>query len=106
MKITANISLIENSTAGNLPKTFDAQEVEITRQSDTVIQGVDGHISTASHPSKIIWFNGRADSLRNITDIKITKNNGNLLIDGQLNTFSGIQRDIDNGVVFYVLTQT
>lgn len=106
MKITANISLIENSTAGNLPKIFDAQEVEIKHESDTVIQGVDGHISRASHPSKIFWFNGRAELLRNITDVKITKNNGSVLIEGELNNFSRMPRDINDGVVFYVLAQT
>lgn len=106
MKIKANVSLIENSTAGNSPKIFDAQEVEITHERDTSIQGADGHISRASHPSKIVWFNGRADSLRNITDIKITQNNGNVLIDGELNTVYGAPRDIDGGVIFYVLSLT
>lgn len=106
MKITANISLIEDSTAGNLPKIFDEQEVEINHESDTVIQGTDDHISRASHPSKIVWFNGRADSLKNITDIRITENNGHVLIDGELNTFYGVPRDVDGGVVFYVLLRT
>lgn len=106
MKIKANISLIENSTAGNSPKIFDAQKVEITHESDTVKQSVDGHISRASRLSRIVWVNGHTDSLRNITDVKITQNNGNVLIDGKLNTFSEIPRDINDGVVFYVLAQT
>jgi hypothetical protein len=106
MKITVNISLIENSTAGNLPKLFVAQEVEITHENDTAKQGVDGHISRASHPSKIVWFNGRADSLKNITDIKITQNSGNVLFDGELNTNYEMPRNIDNGVIFYVLART
>ena len=44
MQKIAHVLLIENSTAGNSPKLFEAQRIEIEHENDTVVQGVDGHI--------------------------------------------------------------
>jgi hypothetical protein len=41
MKSIAQIALIENSTAGNQPKIFPAQTVDIIHEKDTVV----GHVS-------------------------------------------------------------
>ncbi|STQ91666.1 hypothetical protein [Iodobacter fluviatilis] len=103
MRITVNISLIENSATGNFQKTLNAQEIEITHENDTIMQSVDELTSKGSHPSKIIWFQSNADSLKNITNIKITQSNGNVLINGTLNFYYGMPKNIDNHVAFYVL---
>lgn len=103
MRIIVNVSIIEDSAAGNFQKTFNAQEVEITHENDTMMQSVDELTSKGSHPSKIIWFQSNADSLKNITNIKITQSNGNILMDGTLNFYYGRPKNIDDGVVFYVL---
>jgi hypothetical protein len=103
MKQVAEITLKENSTAGNQPKTFDAQIVEIRHKADTVVQGLDGHTSSARHPSEIIWHGGAAKDLANITHVKIVGKNGNVLVDGELNTHYDVPRDIASGVKFFVL---
>lgn len=103
MENIANVLLIENSTAGNPPKLFEAQRVEIAHENDTVVQGADGHVSRGSHPSKVLWVEGKANDLSGITNVKITAADGSVLLDGELNTFSGAPRNTDAGVQFFVL---
>jgi hypothetical protein len=66
----------------------------------TVVQGADGLISTGRHPSKIFWFGGTAKDLADITRVKIVGNNGEVLIDGELNTTYGGPRETADGVEF------
>jgi hypothetical protein len=103
MQIIASVLLIENSTAGNPPKSFEAQRVEIAHENDTVVQGADGPISRASHPSKVLWVEGKANDLSGITNVKITAADGSVLLDGELNTFHGAPKSTDAGVQFFVL---
>lgn len=102
MTKNVEVTLVEYSTAGNPPKTFTAQTVEIAHEADTVVTGVDGHISIGRHPSKILWFGKTTKDLANITNVKIAGKNGEVLIDGELNTNYGA-RDTAIGVEFYVL---
>jgi hypothetical protein len=103
MKSIANITLVENSTAGNPPKTFDAQTVEITHEADTVVRGVDGRTSIGHHPATIFWLGGTAKNLAGITNVKIVGPNGDVLVDGELNTTFGVPSDVTKGVKFFVL---
>ena len=103
MKHVTEITLVENSTAGNQPKIFAAQTVEVRHEADTIITGVDGHTSRGRHPSKVLWSGGTANDLLNITDVKIIDNNGEALVDGELNTTYGVPRNIAGGVEFFVL---
>jgi hypothetical protein len=103
MKTIVEITLVENSTAGNPPRIFAAQTVKIDHEADTVKQGVDGHTSIGRHPSKIFWFGGVAKDLANITNLKVVGNGGELLVDGELNTTHGVPRDTADGVEFFVL---
>ncbi len=103
MENIANVLLIENSTAGNPPKLFEAQRVEIAHENDTVVQGADGHVSRGSHPSRVLWLGGTAKDLSGITNVRITAADGGVLLDGELNTFSGVPKDSDVGVQFFVL---
>ncbi|MDA1379597.1 hypothetical protein PCI56_06580 [Plesiomonas shigelloides subsp. oncorhynchi] len=103
MKVIATILLIDNSTAGNPPKSFEAQRIEIKLENDTVTQGIDGYISKGLHPSDVLWFEGTVNDLRNITNVKITAVNGKVLLDGELNTFYGAPKNTDTGVQFFVL---
>lgn len=70
---------------GNQPKIFAAQTVEIQTPVESVMRG------------------GTAKDLVGITDVKIAGNNGEVLVDGELNTFSGRPRDTVGGVEFFVL---
>jgi hypothetical protein len=88
---------------GQLAQNLCAQIVEIVHEADTVSKGLDGFISIARHPSKIIWVGGTARDLANITNVKIANKKGEVLIDGGLNTFYGVPRDTARGVEFYVL---
>ena len=103
MQKIANILLIENSTAGNPQKLFKAQRVEISHEKDTIVQGVDGHVSRGSHPSKVLWFGGKANDLSGITNVKITVADGSVLLDGELNTYHDAPINTDVGVQFFVL---
>lgn len=103
MQKIANVLLIENSTAGNPPKSFEAQRVEIAHENDTVVQGADGPVSRASHPSKVLWFGGKVDDLSGITNVKITAADGSVLLDGELNTHYGAPKNTEVGVQFFVL---
>ena len=103
MKHVADVTLVENSTAGNQPRTFAAQTVEIAHEADTIVTSADGHTSRARHPSKIFWRGGTARDLDNITDVRITDSSGVVLIDGELNTNRHIPRDVPGGVTFNVL---
>jgi len=104
MQHIAEITLTENSTAGNQPKIFAEQTVEICHEADTVNTGVDGYTSRGRHPSKVLWRGGTAKDLVGITDVKIVGNNkGEVLVDGELNATYGGPRDIVGGVEFFVL---
>jgi hypothetical protein len=103
MKQTADITLIQNSTAGNPPKVYRSQTVEIIHESDTIVQSVDGHVTKGSHPSTITWFGARLEDLVEITDVKIVTAKGDVLVDGELNTFQGAPHQVGNGVRFFVL---
>ena len=94
---------VENSTAGIPPKTFAGQTVELTHEPDTIVTSVDGRLSTAHHPSTILWHGGVAKDFANITDVKIVGNNGQVLIDGELNRLYEVPRDVAGGVLFLVL---
>lgn len=104
MKKTVDILLVENSTAGNLPKIFKAQTVEVFHELDAVLTGIDGRVSTGSYPSKVVWFGGLVSYLNHITDITITDTKDSVvLIDGTLNTNYGVPRNVDDTVIFHVL---
>lgn len=103
MTKNVTITLSENSTAGNPPKIFAAQDIDITHESDTVITGVDGKTSVASHPSELLWRGGKAKELKNITHVKIVADSGAVLIDAELHTNYEVPRDVAGGVKFFVL---
>ena len=100
---SVKITLVENSTAGNQAKTFAAQTVEISHEVATVVQGRDGPISIGYYPSKILWLDGTAKDLENITDVKIVGENRDVLVDDALCTTFEAPRDVTKGVEFFVL---
>jgi hypothetical protein len=103
MRYVAEITLVENSTAGNQPRIFAEQTVEVHHEADTVIPGVDGNISRGRHQSKVFWLGGTAKDLAHITNVRIVGNNGDVLIDGDLINTYGAPRDVAGGVKFDVL---
>lgn len=103
MQSTVEITLISNSTAGNKPKRFSAQTVEITHEPDIIRRGVDGRESSGRLPSTIRWFGGTTRDLQGITDVRIVDSRGGVLIDGKLNTHFRVIREIDGWVIFDVL---
>jgi hypothetical protein len=94
MKRIAEITLIENSTAGNPPKILRPQTIDITHVPDTVVRGVDGHIAIGHHPSKVFWMGGTAKDLEHITNVRIVGKDGVVLIDGELNTHNGVPHGV------------
>lgn len=106
MRQIVDLMLVENSTAGNSPKFFRSQQVEILHEKATVIQSVDGIRSTGIHPSKILWFGGELAELQGITNIKITAENGSILIDGTLNAFNQVPKKVGESIQFFVLGES
>jgi hypothetical protein len=106
MTVTGDITLIEESTAGNPPKVYAAQRLEIRSVPSTIVVGVDGNRSVGDHPSEILWHGGTAADLAHITNVRITDTNGAVLIDGSLNTFHTVPHDVSGGVRFDVLVAT
>ncbi len=102
MKIVADVMLIERSTARNSDRPFRGQTLEIVEQAPTVIQSVDGLVSVANHPTRIIWHGGSPKDLSGITDIRI-ESKGRTLIEASLNTHYGPPRAVSGGVSFDVL---
>jgi hypothetical protein len=103
---SVELTLLEHSTAGNPPKKFDGQTVEITREPDTVRTGVDGYTSSGRHPTKIFWHGGTAKSFANITNVRVVADNGEVLIDNdQLCTTYHLPKDASGGVNFEVLRE-
>jgi hypothetical protein len=98
----ATITLKENSSAGNPPKTLIGQTVEIANEDNTVVRSVDGFTSTARPPSKIFWLEGSAKDLASITNVKIASA-GKVLCDGELNKTYGGPSERSGGVEFFVL---
>jgi hypothetical protein len=103
MQNTVEITLISNTPAGNKPKRFSAQTIEITHQPDIVLRGVDGRQSSGRLPSTIRWFGGTTMDLQGFTDVRIVDGRGGVLIDGQLNTHFRVTREVDGWVIFDVL---
>ena len=90
-------------TFGVEPKTFTAQTIEIEHDPDTISQGVDGRVTSGSHPSTIHWLGGTKGNLEHATGVRIVDSRGAVLIDGELNTHYGVPRDEDGWMVFDVL---
>src|ERR1019366_5531528 len=103
MRHVAEVTLVENSTAGNQPRTFAGQTVEIHHEADTVIRGADGPTARARHPSTIVWFEGVAKDLVHIHNVRIVGTSGDVLIDGDLINTYGAPRDVSGAVAFDIL---
>jgi hypothetical protein len=105
MKITADITLIEHSTAGNPDKGFKGQTIELHSESPTIRQGVDGRASIGHHPTKVAWYGGAVEDLAGITHVKIASQ-GRILINAALNTHFGPPKGFSGGVRFEVMSDT
>lgn len=102
MPRNVTITLVEDSTAGNPPKIYAAQHIDIAYESDTVTIGADGITSAGSHPSTIFWRGGKAKDLKNITDVKIVANTGEIIVHGGLHTNYEVPLDVADGVKFLI----
>lgn len=98
-KALAKISLTENSMAGNPPKCYLDQLVEITYTND-IVRGE----SYGRQPTKILWHGGQAAFFKNITNVSIISKTGEVLIDDdELCNFYQAPRDEGHYVEFYTL---
>jgi hypothetical protein len=102
MKRNSQITLVENSSAGNKPKVFVAQTVEVTPEADSVAQSVDGPLSGASYPSTVFWHGGTSKQMAGVTNVQIVSD-GQVLVDGERNTTYGAPCNVAGGVKFFVL---
>jgi hypothetical protein len=92
------VTLIENSSAGNPPKIFSAQNIEIDYVPDTVKTSVDGILSTASHPSTILWHGAKASDFKHVTNIKVAHRDGSVLFNGAIIRHYQAPHDVSKGV--------
>jgi hypothetical protein len=103
MRQIADITLIENSSAGNPPKTFVDQMVDIRRVADTFHPSADGIISTAKHPSTILWYGGNVSDFEHITNVQIVASDGTMLVDAEILRNFEQPHAITGGVQFQVI---
>jgi len=101
MTIRADITLIQNSTAGNPDKHHTDQTITIQRKPQTVRTSVDGKVATADHETTIVWREGSPKDLKSITDVKIFKR-GSLELEGAIITTYRIPEPFEGGVRFDV----
>ena len=99
---TANLYLIENSTAGNPDRAFTAQTVFIQKEADLVVTGIDGARATASFDTLVRWQGGKATDLEGVTDVRIIED-GRPLVDGMLNLNFTVPTDIGGGMVEFAV---
>src|ERR1700680_3900155 len=111
LHLAVEITLIENSTAGNPPNVLAGQTWEIEHEPTIHSTGVDGITSHARQPTKIVWHEGKAEwfgrnaatGMMAVTNVKIIASDYSPLIDGwELITNPGIPRNVDRGVEFLV----
>jgi hypothetical protein len=88
--------------AGNPLRRFDAQRINIKRDHYRPSIGIDGRVSTATVPTKISWHGGRAKEFEGVTHAQIFHND-KVLLEGELNQFAELVRDVADGVTFAVL---
>lgn len=109
---SVEVTLIENSTAGNPPRKFAGQTCDIGHEPTVYSTGVDGVTSHARQPTEVLWREGKAEwfgrnaatGLMAVTNVTIVASDGRPLIDAwELITNPGVPRDIGNGVEFFVL---
>lgn len=109
---SVEVTLIENSTAGNPPRVFAGQTCDIEHKPTVYSTGVDGITSHARQPTKIIWHEGKAEwfgrnaatGLMAVTNVKIIASGDSPLVDAwELITNPGIPCNVAPGVEFFVL---
>lgn len=100
---TTDIILIENSTAGNQDTIFHAQVVRFHRKPDTVVTGVDGYTSPASHDTIVKWKGGKASYFDQVTDVKLVHSDGRVLVSGSLNRNFTVPTDEEGGFVTFAV---
>jgi hypothetical protein len=101
---TLNITLIEDSTGGGLPRKFNDQSVDVSRELVTHVVSADGLASHGNHPRRLVWFGGRAEQLRGVTDVLMEDSwTAEVVIDAPLNTHNFSPADVAGGVEFWVL---
>jgi hypothetical protein len=101
---TVNITLIEDSTSGGPPRKFNDQSVDLSREVVTHVVSADGFPTHGNHPRRLVWFGGRAEQLRGVTDVLMEDSRtAEIVIDAPLNTFNFSPTDVAGGVEFWVL---
>jgi hypothetical protein len=112
MHRSVKLTLIENSTAGKPPKTFNDQSCDIEHEPTIYETSADGIKSHARQPTTIVWHEGKAEwfgrnaatGLMAVTNVRIVASDGKVLIDDwELITNPGVPHNVDRGVEFFVL---
>ena len=104
-KYTADVILIENSTAGNPDRVHSAQTVHFRREADTSVTSVDGYTSTASHDTLVRWSGGKASDFDQVTDVKLVQADGQVLVNGSLNRNFTAPADQPGGIVEFAVSE-
>jgi hypothetical protein len=97
-------SVVVTLTIGrDVPTSITGQTVELDREPDTIITGVDGHTSIARHPWTVVWHGKAAADLKaQFIGVKIARCDGLLLVNGSINRNFESPHDVPKGVQFQV----
>ncbi len=91
------------TVAGSESQSLTGQTVELDREPDTIEMGVDGKMSVGHHLWTIIWHDKTADDLKaQFINVKITRSDGLILVNGPVNRNFEAPHNVPSGVRFHV----
>ena len=96
------ITLDEYAMGSSPPQKFAGQSIEIEVQPTRTTMGVDGHLSSWSEVSPVLWYGGTAKALKDIHRITIAASDGTVIFDGDVNRNYEQPADTPKGVRFNV----
>jgi hypothetical protein len=94
------VELIENSSRREPPRSFAGHTIQIDAEHPIVKTGADGYVGVGLQPTHIMWLDGQASELDQIT---ITAADGWTIAAGSLCRTFNPPCNVTGGVTFVVL---
>jgi hypothetical protein len=97
------ITISSNSTARGSARDYRSQLVEIEGAPDEVVAGIDGHVSSGRQNIRVFWKGGKAEDLKNATEVRLLDENRGFAFEGELSSTASLPRDVADGVEFFLV---
>ncbi len=90
------------TVTGSSTKTYHSQLVEIASALDEIEVEVDGYVSGGRQNIRVFWQGGKADDLKNATNVTILDENRGFAFQGELSSTVNPPREVEDGVEFFL----